>query len=150
MLSVNFEELDGNAWTKIIFHVEDIFKGDIKVNEDIEIHFMGGYMTLEEHIKTNDDAFRFESLSETEIKNTILKEVIDGEDEFVKKGEELILCLVKNPGYYPFPKDSYLRILASGMLKVQDSKYVQLYGEAKTKYSVAKNQISSIKKLEEK
>lgn len=150
VLSVNFEELDGNAWTKIKFHVDDIFKGDIKINEDIEIHFIGGYITLEDHIKTNDDAFRFESMSSAEIKNTILKEVIDGEDEYVKKGEELVLCIVKNPGYYPFPEDSYLRILASGMLKVQNNQYVQLYGEASTKYSVAKDKISNIKKMDVK
>ncbi len=147
VLSVNFEELDGNAWTKIKFHVDDIFKGDIKINEDIEIHFMGGYMTLEEHIKTNDDAFRFETLSDTEIKNTILKEVIDGENEFVKKDEELILCLVKNPGYYPFTKDSYLRILPSGMLKLEGNTYKQKYGEIEEKYSIKTNEISNIKKM---
>lgn len=147
VLSVNFEELDGNAWTKIKFHVDEIFKGDIKVNEDIEIHFIGGYITLENHIKINNDAFRFETLSADEIKNTILKEVIDGEDEFVKKGEELILCIVKTPDYLPFPKNSYERLFASGMLKERGNKYVQLYGEIEEKYSVDKDKLKDIKKL---
>ncbi len=148
--SVNYEIVGRNAWTKIIFHVDHTINGYININEDIEVHFMGGYISLEDHIKTNDDAFRFEDLSSAEIKNTVIKEIVDGEDEFIKSGEELVLCIVKNPGYYLFPKDSYLRILPSGMLKLKGSQFVQLYGEAKNKYSVSKAKLNDIKKLEVK
>lgn len=147
---VEYTIVDGNAWTKLTFNVNDIFKGNIKSGEDIDIYYKGGYISLEDHIKYHDDAIRFENLSESEIKNTVIKETLDGEVEFVQNNEELILCLLKARDYMPFPKDSYERLYASGMLKEQNGKYVQLYGEIDTKYSVSKNNLNSIKKLEEK
>lgn len=144
VLSVNYEVVDGNAWTKIIFRVNDIFKGNINVNEDIEIHFIGGYISLEDHIKYNDDAYRYENLTDDEIKNTVLKEIWYYETEFVKENEELILCIVEAREYSPFPKGSYERL---GMLKLKDNKYVQLYGEVKEKYSINIDKLNDIKKL---
>ena len=129
---VEYTIVDGNAWTKLTFNVNDIFKGDIKSGEDIDIYYKGGYISLEDHIKYHDDAFRFENLSKNEKMNTVIKETLDGEVEFVQNNEELILCLLKTRDYMPFPKDSYERLYASGMLKEQDGKYVQLYGEIDT------------------
>lgn len=147
VLSIEYEVVGRNAWTKIIFRVNDVFKGNININEDIEIHLMGGYISLEDHIKANDDAYRYENLTEEEIKNTILKEYHDGEFEFIKENEELILCIVKARGYSPFPENSYERVFPAGMLKERDNKFVQLYGEVKNKYSVAKDKLSDIRML---
>lgn len=147
VLSIDYEVVGRSAWTKIIFRVNDVFKGDISINEDIEIHLIGGYISLEDHIKVNDDAYRYENLTEEEIKNTILKEYHDGESEFIKENEELILCIAKARGYSPFPENSYERVFPAGMLKERDNKFVQLYGDVKDKYSVSKDNLNDIKKL---
>lgn len=150
VISVNFETFVGNAWTKITLHIDDVFKGDVKLNQDIDIYYLGGYVSLDDHIKFYKDSEKFSDLNESVKSNTILREIIDGEEEFVNKNDELVLCIVKTPEESPLPKGSYERLYAAGMLKQKNNNYVQLYGEAKTKYSVAKDKISNVKKLEEK
>ncbi len=147
VVSVNYEAIQGNAWTRIKFHINDVINGNIKVNEDINIYYIGGYITLEDHIKYNDDAFRYENMSDEEIKNTVIKETYDGETEFIKENEELVLCIVKTSDCSPLPKGSYERLYSSGMLKLKGNKYVQLYGEVKERYSIDKDKLHDIKKL---
>lgn len=147
VLAVQYEAIEGNAWTKILLHIDDVFKGEVKKGENIEIYYSGGYISLDDHIKYYDDLYRFANLSASERKNTVLKEIIDGEEDFIKKGEELVLCLVKTLDVSPLPKNSYERLSAAGMLKEKDSKYIQVYGESENKYSVAKDEISNIKNL---
>jgi hypothetical protein len=142
--SVEYLAINGNAWTKVIIKVDDVFKGDIKSGDKVEVYYLGGYISLEDHIKYYNDSDKF---TDATVSNTVLKEIVDGEENFVEKDEELVLCLVKTSDNSSLPKDSYERLYSSGMLKKQDNKYVQLYGESKTKYSISKDNLSKIKEL---
>ena len=146
VVSVNFETFAGNAWTKITLQIDDVFKGEVKKNQDIDIYYLGGYISLNDHINFYKDSERFSNLGENEKANTILKEIVDGE-EFVTKDEELILCIVKTSEASPLPKGSYERLYASGMLKEKDNQYVQVYGEFDPKFKIDKNKLNNIKKL---
>ncbi len=146
VVSVNFETFAGNAWTKITLQIDDVFKGEVKKNQDIDIYYLGGYISLNDHINFYKDSERFSNLGENEKANTILKEIVDGE-EFIAKDEELILCIVKTSEASPLPKGSYERLYASGMLKEKDKQYVQVYGEFEPKFKIDKNKLNNIKKL---
>ena len=146
VVSVNFETFAGNAWTKITLQIDDVFKGEVKKNQDIDIYYLGGYISLNDHINFYKDSERFSNLGENEKANTILKEIVDGE-EFIAKDEELILCIVKTSEASPLPKGSYERLYASGMLKEKDKQYVQVYGEFDPKFKIDKNKLNNIKKL---
>ncbi len=142
---LNYETIDGNAWTKMEFKVEEDYKGNLKPEDIIYVYYMGGYIKLKEHIEFYDDAFRFESVSQNDISNTVIKEIVDGETDFIKKGESLVLCLVKARSV--FPKGSYERIDVSGMLKQDGNSYIQKYGEVEDKYSIKANELTNIKKI---
>lgn len=146
VVSVNFETFAGNAWTKITLQIDDVFKGEVKKNQDIDIYYLGGYISLNDHINFYKDSERFSNLGENEKANTILKEIVDGE-EFVTKDEELILCIVKTSEASPLPKGSYERLYASGMLKEKDNQYVQVYGEFDPKFKIDKNKLNNLKKI---
>lgn len=146
VVSVNFETFAGNAWTKITLHIDDVFKGEVKKNQDIDIYYLGGYISLNDHINFYKDSERFSNLGENEKANTILKEIVDGE-EFIAKDEELILCIVKTSEASPLPKGSYERLYASGMLKEKDNQYVQVYGEFDPKFKIDKNKLNNLKKI---
>lgn len=147
--SVGYKAIDGNAWTVISFKVDDVFKGSISKGETIDVYYIGGYIDLNDHIKYYNDAEKFSNLSEKEINNTVLQEIVDGE-EFIRENEELILCIVKTSDESPLPKDSYERLYSSGMLKLKDGKYTQVYGEVKEKYSIANDKLNNIKELVKK
>lgn len=146
VVSVNFETFAGNAWTKITLQIDDVFKGEVKKNQDIDIYYLGGYISLNDHINFYKDSERFSNLGENEKANTILKEIVDGE-EFVTKDEELILCIVKTSEASPLPKGSYERLYASGMLKEKDKQFVQVYGEFDPKFKIDKNKLNNLKKI---
>lgn len=146
VISVNFETFAGNAWTKITLQIDDVFKGEVKKNQDIDIYYLGGYISLNDHINFYKDSERFSNLGENEKANTILKEIVDGE-EFIAKDEELILCIVKTSEASPLPKGSYERLYASGMLKEKDNQYVQVYGEFDPKFKIDKNKLNNLKKI---
>lgn len=146
VVSVNFETFAGNAWTKITLHIDDVFKGEVKKNQDIDIYYLGGYISLNDHINFYKDSERFSNLSAKEKANTVLKEIVDGE-EFVTKDEELILCIVKTTEDSPLPKGSYERLYASGMLKEKDNQFVQVYGEFDPKFKIDKNKLNNLKKI---
>ena len=146
VVSVNFETFAGNAWTKITLQIDDVFKGEVKKNQDIDIYYLGGYISLNDHINFYKDSERFSNLGENEKANTILKEIVDGE-EFVTKDEELILCIVKTTEESPLPKGSYQRLYASGMLKEKDKQFVQVYGEFDPKFKIDKNKLNNLKKI---
>lgn len=146
VVSVNFETFAGNAWTKITLQIDDVFKGEVKKNQDIDIYYLGGYISLNDHINFYKDSERFSNLGENEKANTILKEIVDGE-EFVTKDEELILCIVKTTEESPLPKGSYQRLYASGMLKEKDKQFVQVYGEIDPKFKIDKNKLNNLKKI---
>lgn len=146
VVSVNFETFAGNAWTKITLQIDDVFKGEVKKNQDIDIYYLGGYISLNDHINFYKDSERFSNLGENEKANTILKEIVDGE-EFVTKDEELILCIVKTTEESPLPKGSYERLYASGMLKEKDKQFVQVYGEFEPKFTIDKNKLNNLKKI---
>ena len=146
VVSVNFETFAGNAWTKITLQIDDVFKGEVKKNQDIDIYYLGGYISLNDHINFYKDSERFSNLGENEKANTILKEIVDGE-EFIAKDEELILCIVKTSEASPLPKGSYERLYASGMLKEKDNQYVQVYGEFDPKFKIDKNKLNNLRKI---
>lgn len=146
VVSVNFETFAGNAWTKITLQIDDVFKGEVKKNQDIDIYYLGGYISLNDHINFYKDSERFSNLGENEKANIVLKEIVDGE-EFIAKDEELILCIVKTTEESPLPKGSYERLYASGMLKEKDNQYVQVYGEFDPKFKIDKNKLNNLKKI---
>lgn len=146
-LSINYEAIEGNAWTKLKFQVEEDFKGQIKSGEIIDVYLIGGYITLEDHISYFNDADKFNVTSDNEIKNKLIKETVGEETEFIKKGESLILCLMKVSEDTPLPKGAYEKLYSSGMLKLEGNTYKQKYGEVEEKYSINVNELSSIKKI---
>ena len=146
VVSVNFETFAGNAWTKITLQIDDVFKGEVKKNQDIDIYYLGGYISLNDHINFYKDSERFSNLGENEKANTVLKEIVDGE-EFITKDEELILCILKTTEESPLPKGSYERLYASGMLKEKDNQFVQVYGEFEPKFTIDKNKLNNLKKI---
>lgn len=146
VVSIDFETFAGNAWTKITLHIDDVFKGEVKKKQDIDIYYLGGYVSLNDHINFYKDSERFSNLSAKEKANTVLKEIVDGE-EFITKDEELVLCIVKTSEASPLPKGSYQRLYASGMLKEKDNQYIQVYGEFDPKFKIDKNKLNNIKKL---
>lgn len=146
VVSVNFETFAGNAWTKITLQIDDVFKGEVKKNQDIDIYYLGGYISLNDHINFYKDSERFSNLGAKEKANTVLKEIVDGE-EFIAKDEELILCIVKTTEESPLPKGSYERLYASGMLKEKNNQYVQVYGEFDPKFKIDKNKLNNLKKI---
>lgn len=105
---VSYEMIQGNAWTKTIVHVNEVISGDAKAGEDVMIYSLGGYIPLSEHIKYYNDGFRF-NLSETEINNTMLHYVIDGEDA-PQAGETHIYCLQKTINGSPLPTEAHERV----------------------------------------
>lgn len=105
---VIYDEIEGMAWMKVDVLISDVLKGKLKQNDVISVYMLGGYMSLEEHIKYHDDAFRY-NMTKKEIKKAIMKEVIDGE-AYPKEGEKNIFYLCKTSAESPLPLNAYERI----------------------------------------
>lgn len=99
---------DGLPWMEMFVKISEPIMGNANSGDEISIYILGGYMPLEDYIKLNDDAVRFKDMSKSEIKNTVLKDVVDGE-EFPKVNQESIFFLVKPGDEYGFPKGVYNR-----------------------------------------
>jgi hypothetical protein len=105
---VSYVGMQGLARTISTVLVTEVYKGNLEKGDLISIYQLGGYIPLAEQIEANHDEFRYENMSKDEIENTIVKEVVDGE-EFPEKGEDCLYFLVecKNSVY---PAGSYARI----------------------------------------
>ncbi len=53
---------------KITLQIDDVFKGEVKKNQDIDIYYLGGYISLNDHINFYKDSERFSNLGENEKK----------------------------------------------------------------------------------
>lgn len=130
---VSYEMIQGNAWTKTIVHINEVISGDAKAGEDVMIYSLGGYIPLSEHIKYYNDGFRFD-LIETEINNTMLHYVIDGEDD-PQAGETHIYCLQKTINGSPLPTEAYERVCgAASQFDITDN------GKAVTRNIIQSNE----------
>ena len=90
--SVSYETLNGAAYTKLEFYIDDVYKGNINVSDTITIYYRTGYIELNEHIKYHNDAKMYSKLSKKKKANTLIKEYYSGETEFVKAGDDLLVC----------------------------------------------------------
>ena len=148
--SVSYEIFYGSAYTKLEFYIDDIYKGNINVSDTITIYYRTGYIELNEHIKYHNDARMYSKLSKKKKANTLIKEYYSGETEFVKAGDDLILCLVKTKDDTDILKDYYQRLYPAGMLKLEGNTYKQKYGEVEKKYSINTDELNKLKELSKK
>ncbi len=143
--SVDFTSFNGVAWTKVNLLLNDIYKGDLNNRVSISYYFYGGYVSMEEYLKYNDDYDKFGNPSDEEIKNTIIKQYSDNETEFVQKGDEIIVLLVKTREWSPLENDALERLFPSGMLVKEGNVFKQKYGEVESYYSINENNLNNFK-----
>ncbi len=79
---------DGEAFTAVIFSVEESYKGDLQAGDLITILHAGGYIPLQVHIDRYDDRYIFENVTDEEISATVIHEPLEGEEPVV--GDEYI------------------------------------------------------------
>lgn len=88
--------INGLAWTKQEIQIAEVIEGELAVNDQISVYFLGGYIPLEEHNKYfKDDEKIFNHLSKKEIKNTIIKSIVDEEKDPIIDGKERVYFLVE-------------------------------------------------------
>lgn len=90
----SYVTIDGDAWIKMKLTVQRNLKGKLKKGDRITLYRSGGYVPLTEHIRYYHDADRYEDWSDKKIKDTILKESVDGEADPVV-GTEAVFYLAK-------------------------------------------------------
>ncbi len=88
---------------------------------------------------------KFGNPSAEEIKNTIFKQYTDNEKEFVKKGDQIIVLLVKTREWSPLENDALERLFPSGMLVKEGNVFKQKYGEVESYYSINENNLNNFK-----
>ncbi len=143
--SVDFTSFNGVAWTKVNLLLNDVYKGNLNNRVSISYYFYGGYVSMEEYLKYNDDYDKFGNPSAEEIKNTIFKQYTDNEKEFVKKGDQIIVLLVKTREWSPLENDALERLFPSGMLVKEGNVFKQKYGEVESYYSINENNLNNFK-----
>ena len=105
----SYTDAEGHAWTATRLKLDQIIKGTAKTGDTIEIYALGGYIPLEKQIAHFQDGFRYEDMTEEEIKNTVIHEIVNGEDTPPAVGKQYLFYLVHTPDYSPLPKNVYER-----------------------------------------
>ena len=127
--NIEYTNYTGSAWTKADILITESYKGALKEGDVVSIFVYGGYMKLEDHIKYFKDEFRFESMTDTEIKNTILKENDNGRP-LLEVGDDLFFPLIKPAAHMPFPEGAYENLSVAGILYIdKNGKFIQDYYE---------------------
>jgi len=125
--NIEYTNYSGLAWTKADILITETYKGVLKEDDLVSIFIYGGYIKLKDHIKYFKDDFRFESLTDTEIKNSILKENDNGKP-LLEVGDDLFFPLVKPAAHMPFPEGSYENLSVAGILYIdKNGKFIQEY-----------------------
>lgn len=106
--NVTYEFIEGNPWIKADILVTGSLKGNLKESDIISVYMLGGYVSLEEHIKYYDDAVKF-NVSKKDIKHTMLKTVVENE-AFPVIGEESIFYLTETSTASPLPQGAFERV----------------------------------------
>ena len=106
----------GGAWTVADIDIIKSYKGNFETGDKINIYYPGGYISVEDHIKLHNNAFRYEDMTEEEKKNTYFHEIIDGES-LDPVGKTYLLCLVPTLEGSPLPEGSYERISAYSQME---------------------------------
>lgn len=104
-----YTNVEGNAWTATRLKLDQIIKGAAEMGDTIEIYALGGYIPLEKKIEHFQDGFRYEHMTEEEIKNTVVHEIVNGEDAPPAVGKQYLFYLVHTPEYSPLPENVYER-----------------------------------------
>lgn len=108
IIAVEHLAISGDAWTKVDVKITGGVKGKLKSGDKISVYQSGGYVPLTEHIKAYDDAFRYSHLSEEEIENTVIYDVVDDE-ETPKVGTTAIFMLAESSSDI-IPRGAYQRV----------------------------------------
>ncbi len=125
--NIEYTNYSGLAWTKADILITESYKGVLKEGDLVSIFMYGGYIKLEDHIKYYKDDFRFESMTDNEIKNTILEEKDNGKP-LIKVGDDLFFPLIKPAEHMPFPEGSFENLSVAGILHInKDGKFIQDY-----------------------
>lgn len=125
--NIEYVSFTGLPWTKADIQITESYKGILKEGDIITIFTYGGYIKLEDHIKYFDDGFRFSSIIESDIKNTVLMEKHNGKP-LLKLDDDLFFPLVKNSSERPFPLGTYENLSVAGMLYIdKNGKFIQDY-----------------------
>ena len=144
---VTYVNIEGNAWIKGDIVVTKSIKGEIEVSDVISVYMIGGYVSLEDHIKQYDDAEKF-GLSEAEIKDTVIKSNIENE-KFPIVGDESIFYLVQTPSESPLPDGAYERICGK-YSELQFNKSSNLFERDKISGNDGDKEKFSLKEVKEK
>ena len=101
---VYYTAIDGITYTVVDFLVAESLKGEIENNSLITVLFLGGYISVEEHIKSRDNADKFSGIPKEKWSTTFVKRTVEGAP-LPEEKENYLLCLGKNQGfkgsYYP-------------------------------------------------
>lgn len=125
--NIEYTNYSGLAWTKADILITESYKGVLKEGDLVSIFIYGGYMKLEDHIKYFKDDFRFESLTDNDIKNTVLRENDNGKP-FIEVGDDLYFPLIKPAAHMPFPEGSFENLSVAGILYIdKNGKFIQEY-----------------------
>lgn len=107
--NVTYDSIEGMAWMKVDVLVEEVLKGDLKKDDKISIYMLGGYVSVAEHIKYDDDAFRFSDVKKSKRNDTYIKTVVANE-KFPCEGDKNVFYLVETRDSSAVPNGSYQRI----------------------------------------
>lgn len=106
---VDYIMLDGAAWTKTDVIVNEVLYGEIENHSMISIYQLGGYCPVADYVKENGNK-GFENYSKKQLKNTMLKFVVE-EEEIPKVGEESLYYLIqREPEYSGLPEGAFERV----------------------------------------
>ena len=101
---VYYTAIDGITYTVVDFLVTESLKGEIENNSLITVLFLGGYISMDEHIKSRGNADKFSGIPKEKWSTTFVKRTVEGAP-LPQEKENYLLCLGKNKGfngsYYP-------------------------------------------------
>lgn len=106
--NVSYTQVEGHAWTVTEIDINTKIKGSLD-KAHIQIYSIGGYIPLKNKIDFYDDAFRFENMTEQEINNTVVHEIINGETTPPQIGNQYLFYLVPTSKHSPLPDGVFER-----------------------------------------
>ena len=142
---IAYTEVEGHAWTIVEFKPEQVLKGSMQPGEAVEIYTLGGYIALEDMIDYYQDGFRYEDMTEEEIQNTVVHEVVDGEESPPEAGGRYLFYLAETRANSPLPDGAYERVrgTASQFMADGDS-FTRLPGEDNEEETYSLGQIEAL------
>lgn len=99
----------GGAWTAANIEIIKSYRGNFEKGDTLDIYYVGGYISVEDHIKLCNDGFRFEDMTDEEKANTYFHEIVNGEN-FNPVGKTYLFCISPTLEGSPLPEGAYERL----------------------------------------